>query len=174
MAGKRNKFSKDPSGGDNNQGWKLYKKYEHHIKKSGGDIKDIDDLFARMDEFDLNENDCNWIKTYEKTNLGFDYPSNGDLLTLYTMWYKVKKTGKMDSLKDHFWDQHFNDLAVKHNKENADKTPNEAYLRRKMQKIIDAIMMQTGKTGLPNPIGAHSRRSAKDVVKAADLSVFTD
>ena len=31
MAGKRNKFSKDPSGGDNNQGWKLYKKYEHHI-----------------------------------------------------------------------------------------------------------------------------------------------
>jgi hypothetical protein len=174
MAGKRNQFTRVPSSGDNKEGDKLYKKYEAHIKKHGGDITNIDDMYECQDEYDLNVHDCNWIRTYTKTNLGYAYPSNAALLQVYMLWYKMKKSGQMEALGDHLFNDYFRKEAIKHNPANAKKEWNEAYLRRKMQRIVNAIMLQTGRTGLPNPCSASSRRSAKDVVKAADLSLFLD
>tara|TARA_R110000823_G_C15944850_1_gene500812 strand:- start:2659 stop:3180 length:522 start_codon:yes stop_codon:yes gene_type:complete len=170
MAGKRQQFTKVPSSGDNDEGDKLYRKYQAYLKKQDADITDMDDLFDNMDAYDLNINDCNWIRTYSKTNLGFNYPSNSALLGLYKTWYGLKKTGEMDVLGDELWNHHFRKLADKHDSANKKKDWNEAYLRRKLQKIINALMKHSGKDGLPNPIGAGTRRSAEDVVKAADLS----
>lgn len=170
MAGKRQQFTKVPSSGDNNEGEKLYRKYQTYLKKHDADIADIEDLFDNMDSYDMNINDCNWIRTYQKTNLGFNYPSNSALLNLYKTWYGLKKTGKMEVLGDELWNQHFRKLADKHDPANKDKDWNEAYLRRKLQKIVNALMKHSGKEGLPNPIGASTRRSAEDVVKATDLS----
>ncbi len=169
MAAKRKLFSQLESKGPNGQADVLYTKYQAHIKKKGGDITDLADLEANGKDYGLANKDVDWIGAYDRTRNGFNYPDNGILLTIYKQWYKSREE-ITKYVGDNHWDTLFMTRAVSYNSDNEGKSYNRMYLRRKIQKILDAIEAKTGKS-MPNPVKSAGKRvSVEQAVSGDDLS----
>ena len=147
----------------------LYAKYKSHIAKKGGDITDLMDLEENGSNYDLGTTDVDWIGAYDRTRNGFNYPDNATLLETYKDWY----TGREDTVKyigNAAWDDIFMTRAVRYDSDNEGKSYNRMYLRRKVQKLLDAIEAKTGKE-MPNPVKSAGKRvSVEQAVSGDDLS----
>lgn len=170
----RTLFTDLPSTGTGNAE-RLFKKYSSMLKKKYqvDIIDEIDEIADTYEEFGLGEGDYNWLRMRIRLKTGYKYPTPDILWACYKEWYAQTKdesgSPKTDTFKDHIWEETFTKAAVKFSKENAGRTPNPQYLKKKMAALIKPASKKSGKI-LPNPVRLGAARvSPAMVINADDL-----